>query len=497
MKQIYHRSAQLDPKKDGSELIPCVLSTDTPYQREDYTEILVHTQAAIDLSRAPIPFIESHDTKKLNIGVIEQLIISGGKLRGMLRMGGSARGKEVLKDIQAGIVTSLSVGYRIDKWTYIKEVVTATRWQLLETSAVAVPADPNAGFYRNLNLIKEHQMNQDDVIDDITHSSRGQRKRDNREFAGIAVGAETERLRIREITALCTQHKVDQDFMNRLIDDSATVETARGAVLSILQSRSYQQPSNQDFSGGSPYDYAGSGSHDYGFGRKDMQEFSICRAIAANISKDWRGEGLERSMSNAIAQKLSRETEGVFVPVDLPMGRGQNPASNRAYSVGGSGGILVETQLLASSFIDMLRNQAQVLNLGATFLTGLVGNVDIPRRATGATTYWVGESGNVTNSTGTLEKMSLTPRTVGALCTFSRKMILQSTPDIDMLIRQDFVEGIALAIDLAALFGTGTNQPTGIFNTSGIGSVVGGTRLTTPAAARPSRPTTWRHASAG
>ena len=181
------------------------------------------------------------------------------------------------------------------------------------------------------------------------------------------------------------------------------------------------------------------------------------------------------AVSTPNLESVARCLTGVFVPVDLPMRHGQNQASARAYSVGGSGANLVETQLLASSFIDMLRNQAQVMQLGATFLTGLVGNVDIPRRATGATTYWVGESSNVTNSTGTLDKLSLTPRTVGALCTFTRKMILQSTPDIEMLIRKDFVEGIALAIDLAALFGTGTNQPTGIFNTSGIGSVVGGT----------------------
>ena len=75
----------------------------------------------------------------------------------------------------------------------------------------------------------------------------------------------------------------------------------------------------------------------------------------------------------------------------------------------------------------------------------------------------------------------MTPKTVGALSKFSRLMDLQSTPDIEQLIRADFVALLADAIDTAALNGSGSsNQPTGILNTSGIGSVAGGTNGAAP-----------------
>jgi HK97 family phage major capsid protein/HK97 family phage prohead protease len=474
MKHIYRREAQVERQAGSSDVFPCVISSNAPVSRGDFMEVLSHAPDSVDMSRAPLPLIESHDSGKLNIGVIEDLKLVGGKLRGMLRLGKSARAQEIKSDIQEGIVGALSVGYRWIKWSDKNDTVTVTRWQPLEVSLVAIPADINAGIFRNLNLNMEQQMELDDIMEE-TALSRGQRRAQRNESSSHQLGAEAERGRIRELEGLGKIHRISEDLVRRWVDSGVSTEGAREAALEIILARG-AQPSNHDFSGGSPYEYAGSGSQDYGFGRQEMQNFSICRAVAACISKDFKDAGLERSMSSAIAQKLGRSSEGFFLPVNLPMSRGQNPASTRAYSVGGSGGNLVETQLLASSFIEMLRNQAQVMQLGATFLTGLVGNVDIPRRATSSTTYWVGESGNVTNSTGSLEKISLTPKTVGSLSTFTRKMILQSSPEIEMLIRKEFVENIALAIDMAALSGLGSsNQPLGIFNTSGIGSVVGGT----------------------
>ncbi len=75
----------------------------------------------------------------------------------------------------------------------------------------------------------------------------------------------------------------------------------------------------------------------------------------------------------------------------------------------------------------------------------------------------------------------MTPKTVGALSKFARLMDLQSTPDIEQLIRADFVALLADAIDAAAINGSGSShQPLGILNTSGIGSVAGGTNGLAP-----------------
>ena len=472
MKQtIHHRSAQVEAVKPGTDLIPCVVSSDTPLRRGDYTEVLVHTPAAIDLSRAPLPVIIQHDTNNINVGVIESMTIVNGKLRGMLRMGKSAKAKEILQDILDGIVRSLSVGYVYQKYTDINDVVTATRWQPLEASLVSVPADPSAGLYRthNLNLIKEHQAMEQNELEITT---RSERKREGRELISHQAGAEAERARIRQLEELGRIHKVSDHLVRNWVDAGVSVDTATTATYELIIARGQNTRSiYADDGRGSFDDMYNTGGQDYGFGRNDLKDFSICRAVAATFNNDWRHAGLERSMSEAIAKKVNRDTAGFFVPVDVPMTRAPYAAGAAA-----TGGNIVATNLLASSFIELLRNKTQVINLGATFLSGLVGNVDIPRRNASATTYWVGESSAIPESEGTLDKISLSPKTVGALCTYSRKLMLQSTPDIEALIRQEFVEIIALAIDKAALYGLGSsNQPLGVFNTSGIGSVVGGT----------------------
>jgi HK97 family phage major capsid protein len=131
---------------------------------------------------------------------------------------------------------------------------------------------------------------------------------------------------------------------------------------------------------------------------------------------------------------------------------------------------------MAADFIEVLRNASATAQLGAQYLTGLVGKVDIPRQATATQTYWVGESSPVTDAEATTDKVSLSPKTLGALSTISRLMVLQSTPSIEMMVRRDLVRVLALGIDLAVLNGTGaSNQPLGIANQSGVGSIVGGT----------------------
>ncbi|SHM19948.1 phage prohead protease, HK97 family/phage major capsid protein, HK97 family,TIGR01554 [Nitrosospira sp. Nsp11] len=463
MKHTYHRAAQVEKQDGSSDVFPCTISSNAPVSRGDFVEVLSHDPGAVDLSRAPLPLIESHDSGKLNIGLVEDLTLVGGKLRGMLRLGKSARAQEIKQDIQDGIVGALSVGYRWVKWVDKNDTVTVTRWQPLEVSLVAVPADINAGIFRNLNMEYQMQIEENDEQD----LSRGQRRAQRHGLENQQAAAEAERGRIRAIEEMCKTHKVDANVARELIDSGSNTEIARRTVLEIISARRYTPVTGPDSYGNN---YEGSGQ-DYGFGRADMQDFSICRALVASAGKDWRKAGLERSMSDAISQRVGRQTEGFFVPLDLPMARA-------AYATGApsTGGNVVATNLLASSFIDILRNRCQVINLGATMLTGLVGNVDIPRRSSATTAYWVAEAGSITESEGTFDKISLSPKTVAALSRYSRNMLIQSTPDIEMLVRGDLVEIIALAIDKAALYGPGTgNQPTGIFNTGGIGSVVGGT----------------------
>ncbi len=141
----------------------------------------------------------------------------------------------------------------------------------------------------------------------------------------------------------------------------------------------------------------------------------------------------------------------------------------------------METDLRAASFIDMLRNRMVVRRAGATVLSGLVGDVTIPRQTSGATAFWVAESGSPVETRQGTDQVALNPKTVGAFTDISRRLLLQSSIDVENFVRSDLATVIALAIDLAALHGTGVaNQPRGIASTPGIGVVVGGANGAVP-----------------
>ena len=209
---------------------------------------------------------------------------------------------------------------------------------------------------------------------------------------------------------------------------------------------------------------------------QETESFSLIRACQ-DISSGRGLQGREREVNEELQHRSGKKTQGFFVP--------DNAWGQRDYVVGtaSAGGNLVGTQHLADRFVDLLRTRLAVADLGATMLPSLVGNVDIPNRQTSSTAYWIGGDGadSVTESTGTLGKISLSPKTVGCYSKFSYLMDLQATPEIENLIRNDFIAVIAEAIDLAAINGSGSsNQPRGILNTTGIGSVAGGTNGLAP-----------------
>lgn len=208
-----------------------------------------------------------------------------------------------------------------------------------------------------------------------------------------------------------------------------------------------------------------------GLSPNEIKRYSIVRAINAVATKDWKNAGLERETDLAMQRKFGEsERENAFrIPSDLMLGRDLTAV------VSSGGGYLVATENLGSSFIDLLRNKLVTVQLGATLMHGLQGNVTIPRQSGANTAYWLSTEGTpITEGNLTVSQLSLTPKNVGAYQEISRQLMLQSSPAVDDLVMRDLSGVVAIAIDLAALSGTGAaGQPTGITNTAGIGSVPG------------------------
>ena len=148
------RKFEFDQSKfnDTDRTVQATISTEFPVERFKGNEILDHTEQAIDLSREPLPLIESHDSSRVNIGIVENLKIEGKKLRGTLRFGTSERASEIWEDIKAGIIRYLSIGYEIMDTMAFEGGFKVIRWQPLEVSIVSVPADPGAQIGRSKQL---------------------------------------------------------------------------------------------------------------------------------------------------------------------------------------------------------------------------------------------------------------------------------------------------------------------------------------------------------
>jgi HK97 family phage major capsid protein len=109
-------------------------------------------------------------------------------------------------------------------------------------------------------------------------------------------------------------------------------------------------------------------------------------------------------------------------------------------------------------------------------MSGLVGNVAIPKQTGAATGYWIETEGNPpTESQPTVGQVTLSPKNVAAWVDITRNLMKQATPAADVLVLNDIVRVLARMIDLAVFHGTGANgQPTGIA-TAAAGGFTGAT----------------------
>lgn len=200
----------------------------------------------------------------------------------------------------------------------------------------------------------------------------------------------------------------------------------------------------------------------------ECRAFSLTKAIAAQLPNSQVDAGREREISQELATRSGRKFEGIAVPMSVFEQR----VVTTAAPAGGPGSNIIATDYRGDLYIDRLRAALKVRQLGATVLAGLQGNVDIPRLKASASAGWVAENTALTASDPQFEKVSLTPKHCGAITEYSRNMLLQSSPDIEALLRGDFAAILAEAIDVAAISGSGTGAvPRGILSTVGIGDV--------------------------
>lgn len=483
-------------------------SSEVEYERWFGIEILSHDAGAVDLSRlqnaAPVLWMHDWDDQR---GVVESVRIDGDrKGRAIVRISRSPAGEQLLQDIADRIITKVSVGYMVNGMKLTEEraeidVYTVTDWLPFEISFVSVPADDTVGVGRSAaqnpqeekpkasadnptqvqnfaatrRLTEDHstmkyrtfrdaQGNLCRVAVDDAGNDTGTVEILEKAGAERQAGADSERARARELTELGKAYGATERAME-FIAEGKTAEDLRRVLLDDYA---------KGRSGGQPL--AEVKDAKIGMTDKEARSFSLMKAIRVMADPQnavFRNDAaFELECSRTAAERYGKNPKGVIIPADVLTARsfGQGGGGSA-----GGGANLVATNLLAGSFIELLRHKAWVMKRART-LAGLVGNVDIPRQNAATQAYWVGEAGSPTGNQPGIDQIAFTPKTVGATTDITRRLMMQATPDAEIIVRDDILKVMALEIDRVAIYGSGTsNQPMGLKNISGISAVAFGT----------------------
>ena len=445
---------------EDSRTITLSFSSEAPVERWFGTEVLLHSPESVDLTRlnAKAGLLANHSLDD-QIGVVESATIENGRGIATVRFSKSERGEEFLRDCLDGIRTGVSVGYVIEEMEERSErVFEATKWSPHEISLVSTPADFSVGIGRSevkgdnltrvFNLEKESPKMEDQKIDiEVV-------KNEAREAA-----LKDEQVRVRTINEMAK----DAPYLRELADKAMN----EGFALDHFQREAFEA-TKKELARKPELSPEIASPLNVDLGKREKESYSLLRAISASASGDWSKAGLEKEISDTIGQRSGNASQGGFyMPADMSWGQ-------RDLTVGtnNAGGFLVGTDHDGASFIDALRAAMVTTRLGARVMSNLQGNVAIPKLATGTSTYWVAEDGAPTEGQPVFASVSLTPKNLASFVQISRNLLVQSDPSVESVIRDDITKSIAVAIDAAALAGTGSsNQPTGILATTGIGSV--------------------------
>ncbi|QFU04584.1 Phage capsid family protein [Pseudoalteromonas sp. THAF3] len=498
-----NRSLEIDEEKRTVEL---AFSSETPYERWFGDEILDHKDGSIDFSRLRSggAVLMDHNWTD-QVGVVESVRIDAdGVARAIVRFSRSQRGQEVFNDIIDGIRTNISVGYfvhemQLEKQGEDKDSYRVTKWEPFEISIVSVPADPTVGIGRSAqrtdpptpdtaeegnepessdpeNPTEEGSEPTDVAPTDEPEGSEPQTPKDepsSSDSSQTTTGQKTvmttqttqttndavqaERTRVAELTAIGDKFGAHELARQAIANGDSVADLNT----KILESRGFEAKPAE-------------GTTDLGMDDQDKDRFSFARLINAqanpNDSAAQKAAAFELDVCAQAARKANKEVKGVLIPQEVL-------SHQRAHSAGSpaDGGNLVATDLMSGSFIDLLQNKLAIMGAGATMLTGLEGNIAIPRQTGGAAAFWLAENGEPSETSATFDQIALTPKTVGAYTELSRKLMQQSSLNIEQFVQNELIRVLALEIDRAALNGSGlNNQPKGLLNMDGIGSVVGG-----------------------
>lgn len=460
----------IDEKK---RTVQVAFSSEIEVERWFGIEILDHAPESVRLGRLLDGGAVLMDHNRSDqVGVIENVSIDSDRVgRATLRFGRSGRAEEMFNDVLDGIRKHISVGYHIHKYEVTEaekgspEIIRVVDWEPIEISFVSIPADPSVGVGRSLSNEEDSKMTVKTKKTEAREESAieggelkgGELKTEVRAEAPATPAIQTnveqvraeERSRISNIRAAANSAPWDlSELENQAIREGWSGDRFRSQAFELARSKPQLDSATSSFE--EMQDSAGRG-------------FSVSRALAAQVSGDWSEAGFEREVSQELARTNTIQGGGLMVPMSVIAQRD----SDMTTAAG-----LVPTHTEASMFIDTLRAKTLMGRLGARILSGLDGNVPIPKKTSNATFSWLGDGASAADSDVNVGNVTLSAKHIGGAVPMSFQLLRQSSPAAEQMVRSDVLAGINLGIDKAAFQGTGVgNQPTGVLNVAGVGTL--------------------------
>lgn len=501
MDKILYRFATFDQKSVDvdSRTATLAFSSENPVKRKFGNEILSHRSEDVDLSflaSGNAPLLFEHDAER-QIGVIETATIDIDKKgRALVRFSKNPLANEVFNDVVDGIRRNVSVGYSITDVRTEKvndEVNAFVKWSPKEISIVSIPADSKTGIGRSETQISADlniNTNQESVEDstviessqqtearkaqqepaemppEMTERSQDNQVENSSKETTMDQNIETLRAEVRKdeltrintINALCKRHGLET-LAEDLIRSEKGLDEVRGIVLDELAKSPKVNAQAQTL----------------GLSDNEVRSFSIARAINAVISGDTSEAGFEMEASRAAAKAMGKpvSNKSIFVPMDVLTRAASDSAITATTATG-----FVATEHRPGNFLDALFAQTVASRLGVQFWQGLVGDLEVPKFTSQGQAYWVGEGNDVNLSEPGQGSVVMSPKTVGSLLEYTRRMQMQSAPVIEQILRAHLQKVLAGAIDKAIFAAGGSGAPVGL-----TGATSGVTFLTNPSGA--------------
>ena len=190
-----------------------------------------------------------------------------------------------------------------------------------------------------------------------------------------------------------------------------------------------------------------------------MKNFSLIKAINDVVNN----RNINEDALNVIemgATEMRKSGLSYSGQIQLPV---EERGDAVAATVATDGKEIVATDKL--NILEPLRGKSILAEAGATFLTGLVGNISIPNY-TGSTCGWKGELEAADNGKGTFGSVELSPKRLTAYIDISKQFLTQDSVGAEEMLRSDIVNALIAKLE-KTIFGDAvgdTTKPAGIFN---------------------------------